>query len=90
MNLLTGSIGKIFRKYMISACGSALIVSIYSMVDIMCVGQYEGPGGAAALACITPMWSIFISIGMLFGGAVRQGHPGAPEHSETSVGGLNV
>lgn len=24
------------------------------------------------------------------GGAVRQGHPGAPEHSETSVGGLNV
>lgn len=73
MNLLTGSIGKIFRKYMISACGSALIVSIYSMVDIMCVGQYEGPGGAAALACITPMWSIFISIGMLFGigGAVR-------------------
>ena len=73
MNLLTSDIKKVYRKYMFSAFGSAIITSIYSMVDIICVGQYEGKVGAAALACITPMWSIFISMGMLFGigGAVR-------------------
>ena len=73
MNLLTDNIHHIFRRYMFSAFGSAIITSIYSMVDIICVGQYGGPDGAASLACITPMWSIFMSIGMLFGigGAVR-------------------
>ena len=73
MDLLTSDIKKVYRKYMFSAFGSAIITSIYSMVDIICVGQYEGKVGAAALACIAPMWSIFISMGMLFGigGAVR-------------------
>lgn len=73
MDLLNDRIGRLFRKYLIAACGSALVVSIYTMVDIICVGQYEGPNGAAALACVTPIFSVFISLGMLLGigGAVH-------------------
>lgn len=73
MDLLNTRVGKLFRKYLIAACGSALIFSIYTMVDIICVGQYEGPDGAAALACVTPIFSVFMSLGMLLGigGAVH-------------------
>jgi Na+-driven multidrug efflux pump len=30
-------------------------------------GQYEGPAASAALSVISPMWSLFISIGLLIG-----------------------
>jgi putative MATE family efflux protein len=30
-------------------------------------GQYEGPIGTAALSVMSPMWSLFIGIGLLFG-----------------------
>ena len=36
MDLLNDRVGKLFRKYLIAACGSALVVSIYTMVDINC------------------------------------------------------
>ena len=48
MNLLTDNIKHVFRRYMITAFGSALITSIYSLVDMVCVGQFEGPTGSAA------------------------------------------
>ncbi len=56
-----------YCKYLFAAFGSAVVTSIYSIVDLACVGQYEGPVGAAAMSVITPMWSVIISIGMLFG-----------------------
>lgn len=73
MNLLTDNIEHVFRRYMVTAFGSALITSIYSLVDMVCVGQFEGPAGSAALSCIAPIWSIFVSLGMLLGigGSVR-------------------
>jgi Na+-driven multidrug efflux pump len=38
-------------------------------------GQYEGPLGTAALSVISPLWSLFISIGLLIGmgGAILMG-----------------
>jgi putative MATE family efflux protein len=38
-------------------------------------GQYEGPPGTAALSVISPLWSLFISIGLLIGigGAILMG-----------------
>lgn len=67
MDLLTGKIRKIYFQYLFAALGSALIVSIYSLVDMVAVGQYEGPLGAAAMACLQPMFSLFIALGLLFG-----------------------
>lgn len=75
MDLLKDRLGPIFRRYLLASFGGALISCIYNAVDVICVGQYEGPDGAAALACITPIWTIFFSLGLLFGigGSVRMG-----------------
>lgn len=67
MNLLTGDIRKIYTKYLATTFGSTLIASIYSIVDMAMVGQYHGPAGSAALAVITPIWTLIFSIGMLMG-----------------------
>lgn len=45
MNLLTGKIKPIYLKYLAAAFGSAMITSVYSIVDTAMVGQYQGPGG---------------------------------------------
>ena len=50
MDLLNGKIKPLYFKYLSAAFGSALISSIYGMVDMAMVGQYQGPDGTAALA----------------------------------------
>lgn len=52
---------------MSAAFGSALITSIYSIVDMAMVGQYHGPEGSAALAVVAPVWNIIYSLGLLMG-----------------------
>ncbi len=66
-NLLTGNLKPIFLKYLFSAFGSAIIISIYSTVDLICIGHYCGPDGSAAISCITPLWNVMISLGLLLG-----------------------
>ena len=48
MDFLNGKIKTLYFKYLAAAFGSALITSIYSIVDMAMVGQYHGPEGAAA------------------------------------------
>ena len=36
--------------------GSAIVMSIYSFVDTIAVGQSEGPNGTAAMAVIAPLY----------------------------------
>lgn len=67
MDLLNGNIRTVYFKYLFAALGSALIISIYSSVDMIVVGQYEGPIGSAALSCVQPMWSVIIGLGLLLG-----------------------
>ncbi len=67
MDLLSGNIKKIYFKYLLAAFGSALITSIYSIVDMAMVGQYHGPDGTAALAVVAPVWNIIYSLGLLMG-----------------------
>ena len=43
MDILNGSVKKIYFKYLSAAFGSAMITSIYSIVDMSMVGQYSGP-----------------------------------------------
>ena len=46
MDFLNGNIKTIYFKYLAAAFGSALITSIYSIVDMAMVGQYHGPEGS--------------------------------------------
>ena len=67
MDLLKDDIKKVYFKYLTAAFGSALITSIYSIVDMAMVGQYHGPDGSAALAIVAPIWNIVCSLGLLTG-----------------------
>ncbi len=67
MDLLTGSIKRLYLKYLAASFGSTLISSIYSIVDMSMVGQYQGPDGTAALAVIAPIWNVIYSLGLLTG-----------------------
>ena len=67
MDLLTSKIKPMYFKYLTAALGSALISSIYGVVDMAMVGQYQGPEGTAALAVVSPVWNIIYSLGLLMG-----------------------
>ena len=67
MDLLKGNIRPLYCKYLLASSGSALIASIFGLVDAMMVGQYHGPVGNAALAVFNPLWSIIYSLGLLVG-----------------------
>lgn len=76
MDLLHGKVKTIYFKYLAAAFGSAMITSIYSIVDMAMVGQYQGPSGTAALAVVAPIWNIIFSLGLLtgIGGSVLYSH----------------
>ena len=67
MDFLNGKIKPLYLKYLAAAFGSALISSIYSVVDTAMVGQYHGPNGTAALAVVAPLWNVIYSLGLLMG-----------------------
>ena len=67
MDLLQGKVKNIYFRYLAAAFGSAMITSIYSIVDMEMVGQYQGPTGTAALAVVAPIWNIIYSLGLLTG-----------------------
>ena len=67
MDILTGKIRPLYFRYLSAAFGSALISSIYGIVDMAMVGQYQGPDGTAALAVVAPVWNVIYSLGLLMG-----------------------
>ncbi len=67
MDLLRGKIKPMYFRYLSAAFGSAMITSVYSIVDMAMVGQYQGPDGTAALAVVAPIWNIIYSLGLLMG-----------------------
>ena len=67
MDFINGNLRMIYRRYLTAAFGSALISSIYSLVDMAVVGQYQGPEGTAALAVVAPIWNLLYSLGLLTG-----------------------
>lgn len=67
MNLQTDDIRRIYFKYLIPSLFGGLVMSVYSLVDMIVVGQYEGAAGTAALACVSPLWAFFCCLSTLFG-----------------------
>ncbi len=55
MDFLKGDTKPIYLKYLVAAFGSAMITSVYSIVDMAMVGQYQGAEGTAALAVVAPV-----------------------------------
>lgn len=55
-----------------SAIASTIVTTIYSTVDMICIGHYAGPDGAASVACANPLWALMFAFGVLtgVGGAV--------------------
>lgn len=72
MNFLTDNPKKLYSKFLMASMTSALVMSVYSFVDAIAVGQSEGELGAAAMAVITPLYGIIIFLAILcgIGGAV--------------------
>lgn len=67
MNFLTSDVRKLYKKFLFASMGSALVMSIYSFVDTIAVGQSEGTAGAAAFAVITPLYGILVFLAILCG-----------------------
>lgn len=76
MDFITGDIKQLYRKFLVASMASAVVMSIYSFVDTIAVGQSEGPVGAAAMAVITPLYGVLIFLGILcgVGGSVLYGN----------------
>ncbi len=75
MDLLNDKINRLYFKFLAAAFGSALVTSIYGIVDMAMVGQYHGPIGSAAMGIIAPIWNVIYSFGLLvgIGGSVLYG-----------------
>lgn len=67
MNLLKDNLKPLYLRFLAASFGSALITSIYGLVDMAMVGQYHGPEGAAAMAVVAPVWNLIYSLGLLVG-----------------------
>ncbi len=67
MDLLKGNVKQIYLKYLVASFGGAILQSVYGIVDMIAVGQYHGPKGAAAMAIIAPIWNVVYSLGLLTG-----------------------
>jgi len=67
MDFLKGNIKHIYFKYLAAAFGSALMSSIYGVVDLAVVGKYHGPEGNAAISIVSPFWNVIYSLGLLVG-----------------------
>lgn len=72
VNILNGKVNNTFFTLLFSAIASTIVSTIYSTVDMICVGHYSGPDGAAAIACINPLWALMFAFGVIagVGGAV--------------------
>lgn len=67
MDLQKDNVRKVYFRYLAPSLFSGLVMSVYSLVDMIVVGQYEGPAGTAALACVSPLWAFFCCLSTLFG-----------------------
>lgn len=67
MDFLKDKVKPMYFRYLAAAFGSSLVSSIYGVVDMAMVGQYQGPEGTAALAVVSPIWNLIYSLGLLTG-----------------------
>lgn len=67
MDLINGNIKKLFHQFLVPAIGGALVVTAYSFVDAIAIGQGVGAEGTAACAVFLSVFCIADFIGILCG-----------------------
>lgn len=67
MDILKDRVKPLYINYLIAASGSAMVGSIFAMIDAIMVGKYHGPTGNAALAVFNPLWTIIFCLGLIAG-----------------------
>lgn len=67
MNFLLDDVRKLYKKFLLASMGSAMVMSVYSFVDTIAIGQSEGTAGAAAFAVITPLYGVLVFLAILCG-----------------------
>ena len=67
VDLINGKLNKTYFTMLFSAIASTIITTIYSTVDMICIGHYAGPDGAASVACANPLWALMFAFGFMFG-----------------------
>ena len=72
MDFIHDKIKSLYFKFLFPSMASAVVMSIYSFVDTIAVGQSEGAVGAAAMAVIAPVYGavVFLSVLCGVGGSV--------------------
>lgn len=72
MDLIKDKVDRLYIRFLLSAMGSAVVISIYSFVDTIAVGQSESEAGSAAMAVLLPYFAIMSFLAVLcgMGGAV--------------------
>ena len=76
MDLIKDDIKTVYRKYLGASLAGSVVMSIYSFIDTIAIGQSEGPLGAASMAVINPLFSVIVFFALLcgVGGAVLYGN----------------
>lgn len=76
MDFIASDLKKLYAKFLVTSMASAVVMSIYSFVDTIAVGQSEGPVGTAAMAVIAPLYGVLVFLGILcgVGGSVLYGN----------------
>jgi putative MATE family efflux protein len=67
MDLVKDDIVKLYYRFLLTSFFSTLIGALYSVVDMIIIGQYQGHLGTAALAVVAPTYNIIFGLGLLFG-----------------------
>lgn len=67
MDFINDNEKKLFKKFLSSSIASALIISIYSFVDSIAIGQYEGAIGTAATAITSTTYGLIVFLAILCG-----------------------
>ncbi len=67
MDILKDRVRPLYCRLLLAALGSAIVQSIFAMVDAMMVGKFHGPVGMSALAVFNPIWNIVYCLGILAG-----------------------
>lgn len=75
MDFLKDNIRTLFFRLLFPSIVSAVVMSIYSFVDTIAVGQSEGVLGTGAMAVIAPIYGIMVFLAILcgVGGSVMMG-----------------
>ena len=65
--LLTHPINKLFYAYLLPSVSGTFVTSVYILADSVIIGKKIGQEALTALNIVLPIFSLFFSIGLLFG-----------------------